>query len=659
MSEVANVRWVSAPDDYTAASTAVAPGDPVPVLLPDRPEQAAAWRSTVDRLYARVRTPGVPGERVVLAWGADAADGARTYANMTAARLVLCEDVADVCAAVRTGAEQNAVVVAPAALLTVAAVSRISAAAAEAGVAVGFLCGRQLAALSFSVAKALLDVTAGAAGVELFDAPSHRAEENPYTAPAALSAALRETSLIKILRSHGEGGHAKYGGVVVCGLLDPVEFPDAPGQGCTRHPRVCKRAEPSGAEVVFGDEVAAPVVIFLCCNGFNVANELYPSPVSMALAFAEGQVGAVIAPARPLVVPDAMLTTLREDLARGLPLGQVVAELNRICAGLGQPDAFVLIGDPCLTLPGEHAPPATESSAEAATGDSAARDSARIEELRDWLVLVLRHAARGRRLLRSARSWLGGRAPELLEPPSSRFEHVERLTLYALKWLETHPGGEALRKLGRTTTMIRLGVARWDAEVARLLLQVRDTADAFDIGHYDLVLADVAEGAPCLRCGTPLEVHTYGRGEPDESHRTGYLCRVCGPVAESGSAGPALTVRDIPKVVRGGDGLTLSADLRFPATPRIAVAAQVYLRFFDKARDRCVHEEVRTVLAEDQRVEFDIALPADLGVDLHSIRLAAVSGFDIAYARARVAALPGTESPDGSRDHAPVGAVHR
>jgi hypothetical protein len=623
------VRWLATVGEYASAAAVAAPDEPVPVLRPSRPEQEQAWRGTIDRLFGPV-AGDVAGERLVLAWGPAAADAARVFAAVTRSRLVFCRSEDDVVAQSRGGAEENVVVAGFAHQLTVAAVARITAAA---GGPLGFLCGRDQAALSFAVAKALLRPAAALTGTTVLDAPSHRSEENPDVPADELRRRLTEPSLVQILRSHGEGGHAKYGRVVVCGLLDVTEFPATPDSGCAREPRVCKRAEPLGADVVFGAELAAPVVFFLCCNGFNVAQELYPSPVSMALALLEGPAGAVIAPSRPLVVPDTLLTALREELAHGTSLGRIVTELNRLSAELGQRDAFVLLGDPCLTVPAadQNLPPADDRT----TGSSV------LDDLQDWLIAVLRHAERGRRLIRSARIWLAGRADELLVPAAQRADEIERLALYALKWTETRPSGESLVRLRRNATMIRMSVSRWDNAVARLLLQVRDTADAFDIGHYDQVLVGVSDGDPCARCDTPTEVHLFGRGEPLEHHRRAHLCRVCGPVGESGTSGPALVVSECPAVVHGGGRLRIGADLRFPPGARRVVGnAQVYLRFFDKARDRCVHDEIRVVAAEDQAVEFDIDLPVDLGVDLHSVRLVVVSGFDVGYARARVAALP-------------------
>ena len=69
----------------------------------------------------------------------------------------------------------------------------------------------------------------------------------------------------------------------------------------------------------------------------------------------------------------------------------------------------------------------------------------------------------------------------------------------------------------------------------------------------------------------------------------------------------------------------------------------IALRFFDKARNVCVHHARRTIQKGSERIEFQVPLPRVLSPDLHSIWLTAVSGFDVAYARLRFAALPAAD----------------
>jgi hypothetical protein len=624
------VRWVRDPAGYGPGTAAGG----VPVLLPASAATAAHWRRVVATLFDRPAAGPPEGGRLVLAWGAGAAQAARVFQAWAGGRLVEAADLAGLLGAVGAAAERYVLVVAPADRLTVGAVGTLSAACRARGALLGVLSGRDAAALSFATAKALLRPRGDLSGVDVFDAPLHRSADNLPRMPDGFLTRLTRPSLVKLLRSHGEGGHAKLPGVVVCGLLDEVEFPAAPDAGCRREPRRCKRAEAVESAVLFGDELAAHVVAFVCCNGFNVAGELYPSPVSMSLAFAQGWAGAVIAPVRPLVAPDDMVAVLHDGLTAGLPFGEIVRELNEMGDEMGQPESFVLHGDPAAALP------ATRPPTPARDARDVAGDRRQLASLRDRLVLTLRHAERGARLLRSARLWLGDRANGLLDPVDERLARVGQLTVNALKWAETNPSAGSRDRLLRTASLVRLAVGRWDRDVARLLLSARDAVDAFDLGHYDQVLAEVRPGPACRRCATPTEIHVYGRGEPAEHHRLAELCRVCGPVSEGRAEGPRIVVRESPRTGTAGAEFALRAELLVPDVPRPIDTARLHVRFFDKANDVCVYEDARAVPAETLPVELRFRLPDGLGADLHSIRLALVCGFDVAYARARFAGLP-------------------
>lgn len=629
------VRWLTDPAEYEHRAAGLG----IPVLLPASQAKAEHWRQVVETLFDH---PGAPGERpppdggrLVLAWGTEATAPARVFAGWSGDRVAEAADLDGITAAIASARERHVLVLAPADRLTVAAVATLSTACRAAGALLGVLSGRDAAALSFATAKALLHPRSGLSSVDTLDAPLHHSEDNLARMPAGFRQSLTTPSLVKIVRSHGEGGHAKLPGVVVCGLLDRVEFPSVPEAGCSREPRRCKRAEAVDSDVLFGDELAAFAVAFVCCNGFNVAGELYPSPVSMSLAFAEGWAGAVIAPIRPLIAPDDMVEVLHDGLVTGQPLGAIVARLNEMSERIGQRDAFVLHGDPAMSLPATGSPSARPVAPEAND------DQRTLAELRDRLVLTLRQAVRGRRLLRSARAWLGERADGLLDPVEVQLTRVERLTVNAIKWAEINPSAASMDGLLRTATLIRMAVGRWDRDVAKLLLSARDAVDAFDLGHYDQVLTEIRAGQPCRRCATPTEIHVFGRAEPDEDHRLGELCPVCGPVSEGRANGLRVVVRDSPPTGFGGTEFVLRAELTVPNGLLPIDVAQVYLRFFDKANDVCVYENARTVPAEATTVEFRFPLPEGLGVDLHSVRLAAVCGFDVAYARARFAGLPG------------------
>jgi hypothetical protein len=187
-------------------------------------------------------------------------------------------------------------------------------------------------------------------------------------------------------------------------------------------------------------------------------------------------------------------------------------------------------------------------------------------------------------------------------------------------------------------------IRQWDSSMAELLLSMRELIDPFDVGHYDQQLIERRPAQPCRRCGTPLESYAYGRGEAEEEHRVAFLCCVCGPVSEHRGRGLALEVEESTDSERGGGDLLIRAKLHAPdGDDPLIGSTEVALRFFDKAQNLCVHAVSRTVPTVTSEIGYSLPLPEALSPDLHSIRLVAVSGFDVAYARLRFAGLPSSE----------------
>lgn len=625
LSRRAHVEFHSDADAYLAAVGNLTPGvSAVPVLRPADHSVAELWNQVLREQFAGPRPPQ-PDARLVLCVAGPATGPATVLARLTGARLVLLTGFASVAAEVAVASERSVVVVAPAADLTVGRIIDVARACDDAGRTWGVLTGRGLPELAFAVAKAVLRPSAGLTGGTVVDAPSHRMDEN-----RPLTAELTEPGLFTLIRSHGEGGHAKLPGTVVCGLVDDVEFPDHPDVGCSRRDRRCKRA-PADATVLFAGEVRAPVVAFVCCNGFNVAGELYPSPVSMALGMAEGWVGALIAPVRPLVAPDSMVARMRELMHAGVPYGEVVRQLNELSGRLGQPYAFVLHGDPLARLD-----PVVAGAVETGGGpDEAVADQ-------EWTLRALAQTERGARLLRSIRAWLGENTPAEVAELDARLAKAARSLLNALKWAESLPTAASVSAQARTRFLTGSLISAWDRAMCSLLLEAREIFDAYDAGHYDQRLVRVGPGDPCARCGTPTEVAVFGgggRGADDE--RRAEACVICGPISEGRAAGLRLMVIESTREGRAGDRYVLRVRISPPQAGPVARGVHLRMRFFDKAAGGCVADQTLSVPVTEEEVEFGFDLPEGLGVDLHSVRVVAVSGYDVAYARARFIGLPG------------------
>lgn len=600
----------------------------VPAVRPADADVARRWARVVDEQFDALR-PRAEGARLVVALSPAVEGPARVFARHSGSRLVVCEDVESAAAAAGDAQERAVVIVALAADLTVARLMQISRRCATQRKPRGFLTGRRLPEVAFAVAKALLRPRSDLGGTTLIDAPSHRAADNRKGLDGSPLTRLMGQSRVKVIRSHGEGGHAKLPGTVVCGLVGGAEFPERPDLGCHEEARRCKRAA-GGSDVVFAHEVRAPVVAFICCNGFNVAGELYPSPVSMALGLAEGWTQALISPIRPLVAPDTMVADLQEQLHAGVAYGDVVSRMNELSELLGQPDAFVLHGDPLDRL----------DAAEVERTSAVVTPPVVTATEVDWIFRALAQSERGARLLRSVRAWLGSEAPEAVTQLAGQLAKVDGMLLNALKWSESLPTGESNSRQARSRTLVGSAVASWDRAMSHLLLEGREVFDAYDLGHYDQRLVELRVGSPCRRCGTPTEVSTFSADRGADDVRQAETCVICGPLSEGRRDGLRIVVVASTPAGSPGDEFSLRVRVTAPVGGSVVRSVHLRLRFFDKASGRCVADESRSVAAGDQEIEFGFGLPEDLGADLHSVRIVAVSGCDVAYARARFVGRP-------------------
>jgi hypothetical protein len=514
-------------------------------------------------------------------------------------------------------------VVANASKLLVANIGTLRAAFTGLEARMGFISGRSSDEIVFALHKALAEPAAGLEGCDVFDAVEHSSNVGAADVED-LRRRLTHSTQIKIFRTHGEGSHAKLPGLTVCGLLGSVEFPEAPEIGCERASLRCKR-QPHlpGNRVIFGDEIRAQAVFFLCCNGFNFAVELYPSPVSISLSLTEGCVAAVVAPIRAISVPDTLLVWLQMRIAAGGRIGDIVAALNDRCSALNQGRPFVLHGDPGLTFP------ATETPIEKTT----LVDTEEIEAVRSWLVRLRTQVERTERILAS----LDAAAPQVNATGVAQIlRSLRKLTLFAFKRSESVIGEWDAVGLRRDLAMLKLLVQRADVEICRTVIEARPYVDPFDLFHYDQLLTGSQMGPPCDQCGTRTMQVVYC-DEPSEM-RHGLTCDVCGPKAEWRVCGlqPELDYC----VTRIGGAYSLKFRLMPASLTPIVPTASVALRFFDKARDHCIANFNEVVAMDTSEAWREILLPDDLSPDLHSVRVVMCSGLDPAYRRFRVLGGP-------------------
>ncbi|MBD1583314.1 hypothetical protein [Pseudoalteromonas sp. S16_S37] len=598
------------------------------LVSPKQRSTQSRWQSVIESQYALDIEPIVSDLVVICPLALEPL--CRYFYD--SAQIITYLDFTDVPKLVELGADSCFLVVGFANSFKTSAIANLTQLASLTATEIGFICGRDIAHISFLLLKNTLSIKKTVAGTAKLDAPLHRYQPSETDILETMQSLITETKF-KILRSHGEGSHAKLPGVTVCGLLEDNEFEQSPRAGCSKQHHQCKRAQSEHISVVFADEVRAPIIVFFCCNGFNVSSELYPSPVSMALALSEAWCGALITSVRPVVVTDAMVTFVMDNLDRGASLGWIVTGLNRISAQLNQQNAFVLMGNPSYSY--------TVDGASHHTRIRIADTGCEFEQSKNWLSQVVKRSEYARRLLRTFKHWLGEELPEFAEQLDDKLARLSMLTSYLIKRAELGPSGEELKAYYRSFFPLKSLIRQWDRCLSENLLKLRQNLDPYDAFHYDQIVEKVVSKQKCPRCNSTMESLFFGRSEPDENKRTAQMCLVCGPVSEYRTHGLGIEIVEQTKIAFPGDVFTLTLKIQHqPRTEQLSGAVSINLRFFDKAMDLCVQDTAQHVTTDCEYVTFEFELPQTLSFDLHSIRILAVSGLDYAYCRARLVCVP-------------------
>ncbi len=222
----------------------------------------------------------------------------------------------------------------------------------------GMLTARDAPALSFAIAKVLAARRHGAAPSGHLDAIAYRGWERAAGGIDQIETDLDAETTWRVLNEgewqtlslhcHGDGAHANFNSVVLCGVADTYEHAvDGHDSGCVCDggaPR-CKRVHgPERRPFRFGDIRARRMCLFTC-NGFSVAGDVYPSDSSFILSAAEGFPAAILTTDRRLRFEPWLFPAVH-DMLNGESLATVGTWLNDLCTFADGARPYLVYGDP-------------------------------------------------------------------------------------------------------------------------------------------------------------------------------------------------------------------------------------------------------------------------------------------------------------------------
>ncbi|HVR07119.1 MAG TPA: hypothetical protein VMW75_03665 [Thermoanaerobaculia bacterium] len=568
-------------------------------------------------------------------------------------------------------------------------VTALQGAAIERQCRFGVLSGRDAAALSFAAAKQLLAAGRTSGDCLGFDAVHGRqlmdGIEGPATAAGVRQLVTRD-ALVLLLMAHGEGSHLLLNEAVLCGLVGRTDtFRGRPLRGGCRRGH-CKRASGAGLPVLQVADLRAVLAGFLSCNSFSLAGQLYPSRASLVAAAAESYPAYVVSNAWSTSFSPSELALLADLARRGVRLGEIVAFLNEARACRQRSDSYVLFGDPLAAL---HPLPAAVAAFPrvAAANDRPQWLLTRAPGV--GRVVEYRVAGRPVSAVFLARRRALARVPVAAGGALERIERDADLRALERRWSHLAPVAAVLEDIqhaverqmqtgdGEASTAIaalavlrhqidgclgeclaeaahlrqtrlwrpvvtaldgQLGQAlrAWDRTFAALteshLLSGGVVGDRiYDALHWGYREASSVRAERCLRCQVRLEKITLKHLRGAVS-RTVFECPLCGPLVSHRNGGPLLLL-GLPAELQRGRPAKLAAVLTSPGGCDAPAEGFLVIEIRDKTKPQPV---VRTAFAQplvEGRIEMSFSIPADAGLDQHSMRAVWIGGLEVAFAR--------------------------
>jgi len=152
--------------------------------------------------------------------------------------------------------------------------------------------------------------------------------------------------------AHGESNHCNLKTTVLCGFIEKHESivqaklkSECNVEGKTRQ---CRRVRKQDIEIIYFREINAKWLLLFTCNGFSISNDLYPSEVSSVLSAVEGSASYIITFSEPFTWESWQEVILLELLIQEKSLGDIQVVLNDLFMRRTASKPVVIFGDPTI-----------------------------------------------------------------------------------------------------------------------------------------------------------------------------------------------------------------------------------------------------------------------------------------------------------------------
>jgi len=495
------------------------------------------------------------------------------------------------------------------------------------------------------------------------------------------------------LHCHGDGAHANFNSVVLCGIPAAQEI----GRGGWRaecalnaESARCKRVHGVDKRPFrFGDLRTRRICLFTC-NGFSVAGDVYPSEASFVLSASEGYCAAIMTTDRRLRFESWLFRAVHSMLDKGRSLTEIATLLNDLHAYGNGPQPYLLFGDPahidpvpqpvrdgggrkgkaeagiwvgelgnlskCKVLGIDLDPPqialqrgvrmALIADARGCANPALVDRTTEFERFNSWIVRLTARLRRSQRLraavLRhhprevetSGAIW--GPWCELLKL-SRRLEFSvdEGVRLLA----EIRQRGVWSRSVQTWRSHALLLVGMWDAQFSQLLDEHLLESDLHELLRDGFCELTTRAGSACPRCGCTLTEGSAAAPFIIAGKHRWHDCPTCGPREAWDQGLPRLEARPPNSIYAGGAvrmPVRLSRTAHPPLDPTGAGFLVTHLK--DSGRGLVSYRNVERI--PRRTCTLNIKVPSESTLEIHTLRLAFVRELGVTYLRLRTPCLP-------------------
>lgn len=681
---------------------------PIPILRPPEAPRLQRWKQILswygahsvgrpagssDNTTAAAEAPADSSRHLIAALDDEAAVVGSVLAAVDRRPLIRCTDLSHLTTRASDPDVRSLLILARPSQLKNRALLEL---AASLSVPWGIITGRDLAALSFAVAKSLAARPRSRLPRLHLDAIARRKWFWPRggCSTSTRNGSLDADTTLKTLRSsnwdtvsihcHGDGAHANFNSVVLCGVADQREIGvDGWIGGCevrNGYSR-CKRVHNEQRRPFrFGDVRARRMCLFTC-NGFSVAGDVYPSDASFILSAVEGYSSAVLTTDRRLPFDPWLFSAVPALLERDDCLGRLALVLNDLNLWTEGARPYLLYGDPADAYPADSVSPPQDkrSAAVLALGDLAQTKVLGLDEQRPGLIfrrgattalVVARESLNGASLVNRSgdlerhKAWLINlgtrvRRARRIESAIRHYQHAQLgVAAVAEAFAElggilgrveesVDEGGRLIAEMERSGLWapivdtwhahLRLLTSLWDAQFAAFVDEYL-LSDLHNILRDGFFLVSNSAGAPCPRCGCTL---TKGLGQApllDGARHRWIDCPTCGPREAHDAGLPRLTAA-IPQDARPGETIHVtlrwSPDFKSPLDPLGSGLLVTQLK--DSGRGAVAYRRIEQVRGKSHALS--VPFSPDSALEIHTLRFALVRDLNVSYLRLRISCV--------------------